>query len=101
MFIGSKTEQKIFFNYGLTFLLIETYTVLFGRLWDELPAGISSLLLGIILIGTAKILQHTYLKKFLKPKQEIVKESVSTISTKIESVGITKEETKFENKDSE
>lgn len=101
MFIGSKTEQKIFFNYGLTFLLIETYTVLFGRLWDELPAGISSLVLGIILIGTAKILQNTYLKKFIKPKQEIVKEPISTISTEIETVEIKKDETKLENKDSE
>ena len=65
------------------------------------PAGISSLVLVIILIGTAKILQHTYLKKFIKPKQEIVKEPISTISTEIETVEIKKDETKLENKDSE
>lgn len=63
MFVGVKTEQKIFFNYGLVFLIIETYTILCGRLWEHLPIGIASLLLGTLLIGTGKILQRMYLKK--------------------------------------
>lgn len=62
MFYGAKTEQKIFFNYGLVFLIIETYTVLCGRLMAHLSVGLSALLLGGLLIGTAKILQKTYLK---------------------------------------
>ena len=63
MYYGTKTEQKIFFNYGLTFLFIETYTVLCSRLWDGLPIGVASLLLGALLIATGKILQNIYLKK--------------------------------------
>ncbi len=66
MFYGAKTEQKIFFNYGLVFLIIETYTVFCGRLWDNLPAGFASLIFGSLLIGTGKILQKVYLKKQIK-----------------------------------
>ncbi len=65
MFYGAKTEQKIFFNYGLVFLIIETYTVFCGRLWDNLPAGFASLIFGCLLIGTGKILQKVYLKKHI------------------------------------
>ena len=66
MYYGAKTEQKIFFNYGITFFIIETYTVLIGRVWNYLPVGIASLLLGLLLIGTAKFLQKNYLKDLLK-----------------------------------
>ena len=55
MFYGAKTEQKIFFNYGIVFLIIETYTVFCGRLWDNLPVGFASLIFGGLLIGTGKI----------------------------------------------
>lgn len=63
MFYGAKTEQKIFFNYGLVFLIIETYAVICGRMLEYMPAGIGALLIGGLLIGTAKILQKVYLKK--------------------------------------
>lgn len=66
LFYGTKTEQKIFFNYGLTFLIIETYTVFCGRLWENLPVGFAALLLGGLLIGTGKILQNIYLKQQIK-----------------------------------
>lgn len=66
MYYGAKTEQKIFFNYGITFFIIESYTLLIGRLWKYLPGGIASLLLGLLLIGTAKFLQKNYLKNLLK-----------------------------------
>lgn len=69
MYYGAKTEQKIFFNYGITFFIIETYTVLIGRVWNYLPVGIASLLLGLLLIGTAKFLQKNYLKDLLKNKR--------------------------------
>ena len=63
MLYGAKTEQKIFFNYGLIFLIIETYTVICSRLVGYMPGGVSALLIGGLLIGTAKILQNIYLKK--------------------------------------
>lgn len=66
MYYGAKTEQKIFFNYGLTFLIIETYTVICRRLLEYLPAGLGALIIGGLLIGTAKTLQKIYLKKHEK-----------------------------------
>lgn len=69
LFYGVKTEQKIFFNYGLVFLIIETYTVFCGRLWENLPSGVASLILGALLIGTGKILQKVYLKKQIKSEE--------------------------------
>lgn len=65
MFYGIKSEQKIFFNYGLVFLIIETYTIFCSWLWESMPTGIASLTLGSLLIGTAKLLQRVYLKKTL------------------------------------
>ena len=62
MFYGSKTEQNIFFNYGLTFLIIETYTIC-GRLASHLPEGLATLMFGGLLIITAKYLKKVYLKK--------------------------------------
>lgn len=68
MFIGVKEENKLYFNYGLVFLIIETYTVIGSRLYDVLPVGIFSLILGGTMIGTVKILKKLYLKKNLKDK---------------------------------
>ncbi|MCR4880596.1 MAG: hypothetical protein K6A44_01405 [bacterium] len=66
MYYGAKTEHKLFFNYGLTFLIIETYTIFCSRLWDKMPIGISSLIMGIMLIYTGKILKDLYIKKQAK-----------------------------------
>ena len=63
MYIGAKCEKKVFFNYGLVFLLIETYTVFCSYLWELLPAGFASILFGGLLIGTVKMLKKVYLKK--------------------------------------
>ncbi|MBR1424960.1 hypothetical protein IJ579_05305 [bacterium] len=63
MYYGTQTEKKLFFNYGLTFLIIETYTVFCSRLWDYMPAGLASLLLGVMIIATVKMLKKIYLKK--------------------------------------
>lgn len=62
MYIGVKSEKKIFFNYGLTFILIETYTVFCSYIWENLPAGVVALLFGGLLIGTGKILKKVYFK---------------------------------------
>lgn len=63
MYYGAKNEHKLFFNYGLTFLIIESYTLFCSRLWDKLPFAAASLLFGILLIGTGKLLIKIYLKK--------------------------------------
>ena len=63
MYYGMKSEQKIFFNYGLTFILIETYTVFCTRLFSIMPVGIASLILGLLLFMTAKLLKNIYIKK--------------------------------------
>ncbi len=63
MYYGAKNEHKLFFNYGLTFLIIETYTLFCSRLWDKLPFAASSLLFGLLLIATGKLLVKIYLKK--------------------------------------
>lgn len=62
MYYGAKNEHKIFFNYGLTFLIIETYTLFCSRLWDKLPFALSSLIFGLLLIGTGKLLIKIYFK---------------------------------------
>ena len=62
MYIGVKCEKKVFFNYGLIFLLIETYTVFCSYIWGNLPAGFVALLFGGLLIGTGKILKKVYFK---------------------------------------
>lgn len=63
MYLGAKCEKKVFFNYGLVFLLIETYTVFCSYLWELLPAGFASILFGGLLILTVKMLKKVYLKK--------------------------------------
>ena len=63
MYYGAKNEHKLFFNYGLTFLIIETYTLFCSRLWDKLPFATASLLFGVMLITTGKLLIKIYLKK--------------------------------------
>ena len=66
MYFGTKSEQKIFFYYGLTFLFIETYTVFCSRLCRYLPAGVASLILGILLIITAKTIKKIYIHNIQK-----------------------------------
>lgn len=63
MCYGAKKEHKLFFDYGLVFLIIESYTVFCSRIWDKFPYAISSLLLGIMLILTGILLAKTYVKK--------------------------------------
>ena len=63
MYWGARNENKLFFNYGLTFFIIETYTIFCVRLWEKLPVSIASLLFGLLLIITGKILVKIYLKK--------------------------------------
>jgi len=59
----------MFFNFGLTFFIIETYTLFFSRIWATIGAAFGSLLLGIMLIATGYLLRHLWLKGriFKKP----------------------------------
>lgn len=66
MYYGTKTENKLFFNYGLTFLIIETYTLFCSRLWKLMPFGVGALLFGLLLVGTVKVLKKIYIKKSIE-----------------------------------
>ena len=66
MYYGTKTENKLFFNYGLTFLIIETYTLFCSRLWGLMPFGVGALLFGLLLVGTVKVLKKIYIKKSIE-----------------------------------
>ena len=57
MYYGTKIENKLFFNYGLTFLILETYTLFCSRLWRLMPFGVGSLLFGLLIVGTVKIIK--------------------------------------------
>ena len=70
MYYGTKTENKLFFNYGLTFLILETYTLFCSRLWGLLPFGLGSLMFGLLIIGTVKILKKMYIKKSAENNSE-------------------------------
>lgn len=63
MYWGAKNEKKLFFNYGLTFLIIETYTLFLSRLWGDLPFALASLILGAMMITTGKLIVKIYVKK--------------------------------------
>jgi len=63
MIFGAQKEERTFFNYGLTFLIIETYTIFFSHLWKSLHVAYASLLLGCLLVGTGYLLRHIWLLK--------------------------------------
>ena len=69
LFYGAIKEDRMFFNFGLTFFIIETYTLFFSRIWATIGAAFGSLLLGIMLIATGYLLRHLWLKGriFKKP----------------------------------
>ncbi len=62
LFYGAMKEDATFFNFGLTFLIIETYTLFFSRIWDTVGAAFASLLLGVLLIATGYIMRDLWLK---------------------------------------
>ena len=63
VFYGAAKEDKMFFNFGLTFFIIETYTLFFSRIWQTTGAAFGSLLLGLMLIGTGYSLRYFWLKR--------------------------------------
>jgi hypothetical protein len=62
MFYGAIKEDKMFFNFGLTFFIIESYTLFFSRIWATVGTAIGSLLLGTMLIATGYALRRLWLQ---------------------------------------
>jgi len=62
MFYGAAKEDRMFFNFGLTFFIIESYTLFFSRIWATVGSAIGSLLLGVMLIATGYILRRLWLQ---------------------------------------
>ena len=65
LFYGAAKEDRMFFNFGLTFLIIETYTVFFSVLWETIGAAFGSLILGIMFIATGYLLRYLWLRGFI------------------------------------
>lgn len=69
LFYGAAREDRMFFNFGLTFFIIDSYTLFFSHVWSTAGSALGSLLLGILLIATGYVLRDLWLKGrlFRKP----------------------------------
>ncbi|MDD4294905.1 MAG: hypothetical protein PHP69_05275 [Candidatus Omnitrophica bacterium] len=66
MFYGAYREDAMFFNYGLTFLIIATYTIFFSYLWQDFGVAFGSLSLGLLLVLTGYLLKRVgIIKKYI------------------------------------
>lgn len=63
LFYGAMKEDRLFFNFGLTFFIIDTYTLFFSRVWSTVGTALGSLLLGSLLVGTGYALRKLFLEK--------------------------------------
>ena len=63
MAYGAKSDDKMFFNYGLTFLIIATYTIFFSHLWSNMGTAIGALCLGGLLMVTGHVLRNYWIKR--------------------------------------
>ncbi len=63
MFYGAFKEDRLYFNFGLTFFIIDTYTLFFSRVWSTFGSAVGSLLLGVLLVATAYALRKMLLKR--------------------------------------
>ena len=62
LFYGAIKEDKMFFNFGLTFFIIDSYTLFFSYVWSTTGSAIGSLVFGIMLIVTGYVLRDLWLK---------------------------------------
>lgn len=69
LFYGAVKEDRMFFNFGLTFFIIDSYTLFFSHVWATVGSAVGSLLLGVMLIVTGYVLRDLWLKGkiFKKP----------------------------------
>jgi len=63
LFYGAWKEDRMYFNYGITFLAIDTYTLFFSHVWSTVGSAVGSLLFGVLLIGTGYFLRRLFLTK--------------------------------------
>ena len=77
MAYGARAKDILFFNYGLTFLIIETYTVLFSKLWSNLGTAFGSLFLGALMIGTGYVLKKYWLKKEFQENETLIDDMIN------------------------
>ena len=71
MFFGAFKEDRLYFNFGLTFFIIETYTLFFSRVWATIGSAFGSLLLGVLLVVTGYALRKILLKKNFQSRIKI------------------------------
>ena len=69
LWYGAFKDDRMYFNYGLTFLIIFSYTVFFSHLWSTVGSAVASLLLGGLLIGTGYGLRQLWMKGLLFRKK--------------------------------
>ena len=62
LFYGAINEDRMFFNFGLTFFIIDSYTLFFSHVWSTVGSALGSLILGIMLIVTGYVLRDLWLK---------------------------------------
>ena len=46
LFYGAWKEDRLYFNFGLTFFIIDTYTLFFSHVWATVGSAVGSLFLG-------------------------------------------------------
>jgi len=63
MLFGAFKEDRMYFNYGLTFFIIDTYTLFFSHVWSTVGSAVGSLFLGILLVSTGYFLRRLILQK--------------------------------------
>ncbi|MFH1503806.1 MAG: hypothetical protein ABIH08_00215 [Candidatus Omnitrophota bacterium] len=63
LFYGAIKNDRMFFNFGLTFFIIESYTLFFSHVWSTVGSAFGSLLLGIFMISTGYLLRYLGLKE--------------------------------------
>jgi len=61
LFYGAVNEDKMFFNFGLTFLIIDSYTLFFSHVWSTVGSAVGSLILGTMFIVTGYVLRGLWL----------------------------------------
>lgn len=62
---GAIKDDRMYFNYGLTFFIIFSYTVFFSHIWATVGSAWASLLLGGLLIGTGYGLREFWIRGLL------------------------------------
>lgn len=74
LFLGAVGEDRLFFNFGLTFFIIESYALFFSHVWATTGTAFGSLLLGAMLVGTGYALRYLWLKGYILKREKALVE---------------------------